>query len=380
MFASLAAFAVLCAWLVLYLGRGDFWRADQLLGNADVAIEEWPAVVAIVPARNEAAGIGPCVRSILSQDYPNSLRLVVVDDQSQDDTGEIARSAAEELGASNRLQVIAGKDLPPGWAGKVWAVAQGVGEAGLPSYFWFTDGDIVHKPDVLRRLVSKALLEEKVLVSLMVRLSCHSFWERWLIPPFIFFFQKLYPFPWVNNQYRNTAGAAGGCMLVSRPALEASGGLVQMRGALIDDCTLAAQLKTHGAIWLGLADGSESLRVYSRLSEIWRMVARSAYVQLDWRLDRLLSAAAGMLFLYVAPWILVILGGLSAKTTVWVPGLASLVASWRLYWPTLRYCKISPIWLVSLQPAALLYILMTLDSARRYYLGRGAGWKGRTYS
>ncbi len=375
----LLAFAIaeVLAWLVLYLGRGNFWRADQRLEAGELAA--WPAVTAVVPARNEAEGIAACVRGILGQDYPGEVRLIVVDDQSSDGTAELANAAAAAIGAATRLSVLAGENLPAAWAGKVWAMAQGVEAAGTVPYLWFTDGDIVHQPQVLRALVAKAGTENRVLVSLMVRLSCETRWERWLIPPFLFFFQKLYPFPWVNDPRRRTAGAAGGCMLVARDALLASGGLQAMRGALIDDCTLAAQLQVQGPIWLGLAEQSESLRRYQRLGEIWRMVARSAYVQLEFRPSRLLLATLGMLFLYLLPWVLFILGLLQNKPWVWALSLLSLLLSWRMFWPTLRDYRLSPFWIFSLQPAAWLYTLMTLDSARRHYRGRGGAWKGRTY-
>ena len=375
----LLAFAIaeVLAWLVLYLGRGNFWRADRRLGVGELAA--WPTVTAVVPARNEAEGIAACVRGILGQDYPGELRLIVVDDQSSDGTAELAHAAAAAIGAATRLSVLAGENLPAAWAGKVWAMAQGVEAAGTVPYLWFTDGDIVHQPQVLRALVAKAGTENRVLVSLMVRLSCETRWERWLIPPFLFFFQKLYPFPWVNDPRRRTAGAAGGCMLVARDALLASGGLQAMRGALIDDCTLAAQLQVQGPIWLGLAEQSESLRRYQRLGEIWRMVARSAYVQLEFRPSRLLLATLGMLFLYLLPWVLFILGLLQNKPWVWALSLLSLLLSWRMFWPTLRDYRLSPFWIFSLQPAAWLYTLMTLDSARRHYRGRGGAWKGRTY-
>jgi len=377
--ALLFSAAVLSAWLLLFVARGGFWRADQRLGSG--SLTDWPAVTAVVPARNEAEGIAACVRGILCQDYPGELRLIVIDDQSSDATAQLARHAAAELDAAARLTVLTGQELPEGWAGKVWAMAQGVAAAGdeVP-YLWFTDADIVHPPRVLRNLVAKAESEQRVLVSLMVRLSCWGLWERWLIPPFLFFFQKLYPFPWVNDPRRRLAGAAGGCMLVARSALAASGGLTAMRSALIDDCTLAAQLKRQGSIWLGLAEESYSLREYTRLGEIWRMVARSAYVQLDFRPARLFVATGTMLFLYLAPWLLLLIGLWRGQTAVWLMALISLLLSWRLFWPTLRYCGLSPFWFLTLQPAAWLYTLMTLDSARRHYAGRGGAWKGRTYA
>ncbi|MCK9360321.1 MAG: glycosyltransferase [Acidithiobacillus sp.] len=376
-----AAWLALLAWLILVFGRGGFWRADQRLSlGAYGAQRTWPEVTAVVPARNEAEGIGDCVTALFRQDYPGVLRVIVVDDQSSDGTAECAREAAHRVDAASRLEVLSGAPLPENWAGKVWAMAQGVAAAGLVPLLWFTDGDIVHEPGVLQRLVTQIEDKDRSLVSLMVMLSCHSFWERLLIPPFIFFFQMLYPFPWVNNPRRALAGAAGGCMLLRREILEKAGGFAAMRAARIDDCTLAALLKPHGAIWLGLGTESHSLRDYQRLGEIWRMVARSAYVQLRFSLWRLLGAILGMIFLYAWP-----VGGLLFglwTENIWLvlPVLLACLLMLTAYLPTLRLYRLDPFWAFSLPVAALLYTLMTLDSARRHYSGRGGAWKGRHYS
>ncbi|MGC9238053.1 MAG: glycosyltransferase [Acidithiobacillus sp.] len=378
--AVLATWAAALAWGVLYLARGRFWRCDERLAAEIAPLSRWPAVTAVVPARNEAAGIGACVRSILGQDYPGDLRLIVVDDQSSDGTAALAREAAAAVGAAQRLRVLRGRDLPAGWAGKVWAQSQGVAAAGEVPWLWFTDADIQHGETVLRRLVAKAEGEQRVLVSLMVELSCRSFWERLLIPAFVFFFQKLYPFAWVNDPGRPLAGAAGGCMLLRRDALERAGGLARMRAALIDDCTLAGLLKPLGPIWLGLTHDSRSLRVYPRLGEIWSMVARSAYVQLEQKPSRLLLAVSGMIFLYLWPLLALVYGVAVQVWWLWLPALAALLLAWRMYLPMLRFYALPWWWGASLFPAAWLYTLMTADSGRRHYLGRGGAWKGRHYS
>ena len=378
--AVLVTWAAALAWGVLYLARGRFWRCDERLAPEIAPLSRWPAVTAVVPARNEAAGIGACVRSILGQDYPGDLRLIVVDDQSSDGTAALAREAAAAAGSAQRLNVLRGRDLPAGWAGKVWAQSQGVAAAGEVPWLWFTDADIQHGETVLRRLVAKAEGEQRVLVSLMVELSCRSFWERLLIPAFVFFFQKLYPFAWVNDPGRPLAGAAGGCMLLRRDALERAGGLARMRAALIDDCTLAGLLKPLGPIWLGLTHDSRSLRAYPRLGEIWSMVARSAYVQLEQKPSRLLLAVSGMIFLYLWPLLALVYGVVVQVWWLWLPALAALLLAWRMYLPMLRFYALPWWWGVSLFPAAWLYTLMTADSGRRHYLGRGGAWKGRHYS
>ncbi|WP_423855991.1 glycosyltransferase [Acidithiobacillus montserratensis] len=378
---------VLLAWLVLFFGRGYFWRADQrlpALPPASLADKQaspacLPAVVAIVPARNEAEGIGPCVSALLGQHYPGTLRVMLVDDQSTDGTADIAQAAAESISAAGRLQILAGKALPEGWAGKVWAMHQGVAAAGDAPLLWFTDADIVHGPDVLEKLVLHQQRDNRALVSLMVMLSCRSFWERLLIPPFIFFFQMLYPFPWVNDRRRPLAGAAGGCMLLRRDLLLQAGGFAAMRGALIDDCTLAALMKKQGPIWLGLGTESHSLRDYRFLDEIWRMVTRSAYVQLQFSPWRLLEATLGMIFLYALP-VVMLVAGLVLPQWLWIApsGLALGLMAWA-YAPSVRLYALNGLWVLTLPVAAMLYTLMTLDSARRHYLGRGGAWKGRHY-
>ena len=275
---TILAAVSLAVWLYLLFGHGGFWRADQRLDAPGDVIGAWPAVAAVVPARNEAAVIGQTLRSLLAQDYPGDLVVIVVDDESDDGTAAVAR------GAGDRVVVVGGVARPAGWVGKTWALAQGVEAAAAAApearYLWFSDADIEHGPGVLRALVAKAEVRRLDLVSLMARLHCASAWERLLIPAFVFFFQMLYPFRRVNDPARATAAAAGGCMLVRRAALAAAGGLDAIAGELIDDCALARALKPGGPIWLGLATESRSVRPYAGLGDIWDMVARSAYTQL----------------------------------------------------------------------------------------------------
>jgi hopene-associated glycosyltransferase HpnB len=246
-------------------------------------------------------------------------------------------------------------------------------------YILFTDADIEHDRLNLRRLVGRAEAGNLDLVSLIVRLRCASLWERLLIPAFVFFFQKLYPFPLVNEPGRPEAAAAGGCMLARRAALEAAGGVATIRGRLIDDCALAALLKRSGAVWLGLTDSVRSLRAYESLSEIWTMVARSAFVQLNHSLLALMGTVAGMAVVYLVP-PLALVAGLAAGdgTTAAVGGVTWLLMA-MAYRPTLRLYRLSAAWGLTLPIAGFLYTLMTADSARRHWLGRGGGWKGRNY-
>ena len=215
--------SVVC-WIFLLFFRGGFWRADQRLQATWPQRKAWPTVVAVIPARDEESTIGVAVQSIVKQDYPGTLSVVVVDDGSRDGTAAAAREVDD-----GRLTVVDGAPLARGWTGKLWAVDQGLGEvrrtADDADFVLLTDADIVHHPNVLRRLVAKAEDEKLDLVSLLVHLRCQSPWERLLIPAFVFFFQKLFPFRRVNDRDRPEAAAAGGCMLVRWSMLDRVGGV-----------------------------------------------------------------------------------------------------------------------------------------------------------
>ncbi|MCK6452338.1 MAG: glycosyltransferase [Alphaproteobacteria bacterium] len=379
MLAGLAGLS-LAIWSYLIAFHGRFWRCDQRLSAGTPAPASWPDVIAVVPARNEADVIERSIGSLLDQDYPGRFQVVLVDDSSEDGTGDRARRLKDAHANGARLTVVHGAPLPPGWVGKMWAVDSGIRQAdtldpGAP-YLWLTDADIAHAPGVLRGLVAKAEADGVDLVSLMALLHCARPWERLLVPAFVFFFQKLYPFPRVNDPGDRLAGAAGGCMLVRRDALTAAGGIEAIRSAVIDDCALARALKARGPIWLGLTEDVRSIRPYEGLKDIWRMVARSAYDQLHYSPLYLAGTVIGMAVIYLAPpaialatpWHGSVAAGLMAA-------LAWLLMAWS-YRPTLAlYRRPSPAGLLPL--AGLLYNLMTLDSALAYYRGRGAFWKGR---
>ncbi|MFL6833308.1 MAG: glycosyltransferase, partial [Xanthobacteraceae bacterium] len=318
------------------------------------------------------------IGSLLAQDYRDDDRgawtVILVDDDSADGTAEVARRAA---GGDARLRVVGSRGLPAGWTGKLWALKQGIDAAMAlpepPDYLLLTDADIVHAPDSLSRLVARAESNRLVLTSLMVKLRCESFAERAGIPAFIFFFQMLYPFAWVNQPRSAVAAAAGGCMLVRADALREAGGIEVIRGALIDDCALAKALKAHGPIWLGLTERMHSVRPYASFADIRRMVARSAYAQLHYSLLLLLGTVAGMVVTYLVPPLAAIFGSGIARMV----GLATWALMALAFQPTLRFYRLSPLWGVVLPAIALQYTLYTLDSAYQYVRGRGGTWKGR---
>ncbi len=377
---TILAGAGLAAWAYLVLFHGGFWRADQRLPAESQAPEQWPDVTAVIPARDEAPVIGGAVESLLRQDYPGNLRVIVVDDASSDGTADAARAGAARAGADDRLAIVSAPPLPPGWSGKLWAVHNGVAAAPADRrYVLLTDADIVHAPDALRRLVAKA--ESGLdLVSLMVRLHCASFAERLLIPAFVFFFQKLYPFPWVNDRAKRMAGAAGGCMLVRRAALERAGGIAAVKDALIDDCALAALLKKNGPIWLGLAERTVSVRRYPRIADVWRMVARTAYTQLRHSPWLVLGTVLGMALLYLVPPLAMVLCPFAGAWLAAALGAAAFALMLYAYRPTWTLYRGDDPAILLLPLAALLYTAMTVDSMRRHLLGKGGAWKGRTYA
>ena len=386
MIVTAVAFVVLTIWAYLLLGRGWFWRCTERDDAVDCSAAEdqlqlaagrWPRVVAIVPARDEANVIARSLASLVQQDYPGHFSIVIVDDQSSDGTASTARATAQAVGVTDRVGIVAGTSVPPGWTGKLWAMQQGLATvqatAEPPEFVLFSDADIVYAPQTVRRLVAIARSKRSVLTSLMVRLRCDSVAERWLIPAFVFFFQKLYPFAWVNDPERRTAAAAGGCMLVKRDALALGGGLVAVRGALIDDCALGGLMKRQGPIWLGLTQDARSLRAYPAFADIRRMVVRSAFAELRYSPIRLLGCLIGMTLVYLAPPALTLLAG----------GLAQAAGSvsWTLmtlsFVPTLRLYGRNPPIALLLPVIAAVYTAFTLDSAVQFWRGHGGHWKGR---
>jgi len=375
--------SALGAWLFLLGARGGFWRADQRL-KPQHGRGSWPGVVAVIPARNEADVIGRVVGAHMAMNYPGPYRVILVDDRSDDGTARIAGAAA--AGGPHDLVLTTAPPLEEGWTGKLWALHHGLGltEKVMPDarYVLLTDADILYEPDMLQRMVAKAQAEDLSLVSLMALLDARGVWGGLLIPAFIFFFQKLYPFSWVNAPAKSTAGAAGGSMLIRADALKEVGGVAPIRGALIDDCALARLVKGNPpkrGIWLGLTRSVVSLRDNRSLESIWNMVARTAYTQLHYSPFLLAGSLLGMAVLYLAGPLAVLTWPLHGQA-----GLAALGgAVWLLmsvaYVPTVRFYR-RPVWqALALPLAAGLYGAMTLASGVRHWRGGGARWKGRRY-
>src|SRR5436305_8295614 len=375
MIAFTLAGLALAIWLYLVFARGGFWLGRERDDTRPVLAGELPRVAIVVPARNEADNIAHSITSLLAQDYP-ALSLVLVDDDSNDGTADVARHAAAEQGAQDRLTVIRAGTLPPRWTGKLWAVKQGIAAAEqkfAPKYLMLTDADIVHALDTVRWLVAHAEGHQLVLTSLTARWRCENLPERVHIPAFIYYFAMLYPFAWVNRPDHPMAGAAGGCMLVRTDALRAAGGIDVIRDALIDDCALAGAMKKQGPIWLGLTDRVVSIRPYTTWGEIRRMVARSAYAQLNYSPLQLTGCVAGLIVTYIVPPLM----ALFAAGWAQIFGIAAWALMTMSFQPILRFYRLSPLWGVAVPAITFLFMLYTLDSAYQYAAGKGGAWKGR---
>jgi hopene-associated glycosyltransferase HpnB len=373
------AVLVLALWTYLLLFRAWFWLGRERDARDPPAMPQctgpWPRVAVVVPARDEAAVLPLSLPSLLAQDYSQPLTVIVVDDQSEDDTFAVARHLGNTAG--REVVVLRGERRPPGWVGKVWAMQQGIAHAAAmpdpPHYLLLTDADISYSPEALRKLVVRARVDRLVLTSLMAKLNCASLAERALIPAFIFFFQMLHPFAWVGRPSKRTAAAAGGCMLVDRRALERAGGMSAIRDALIDDCALAAVLKAEGPIWLGLTERVVSLRPYPRVDDIRRMVSRSAYAQLRYSPLLLVGTVAGLALTFLAAPLLAIFSGYPS----WGFGVTAWCLMAIAFQPTLRFYRVSPFWGPMLPLIAAGYLAFTVDSAYQHWRGRGGMWKGR---
>ena len=364
----------LAAWLcVLVLPYQPHRVRERLEADADSS-DDLGSVTAIIPARDEAELIGRTIAALLSQG--RGLAVVVVDDQSSDDTrGAAARAATPNIS----LRVVDGRPLPDGWAGKLWALEQGLAVADR-AYVLLLDADIELAPRTVPALLEKLRGRDATLVSLMAELNSETFWERLLSPAFVFFFKLLYPFARSNDATKATAAAAGGCMLVRADALRELGGFAAIRGALIDDCTLAAALKRHRPpIWIGMTHSVRSLRAYATLGDFWSMVARSAFTQLRYSAWWLLLATALMVVTLLMPIVGVVVGVATADLRLTLTAGAAWLALAAAYWPVVTFYRLPVAAAATLPLAAALFLAMTWSSAIGYWRGTRARWKARDY-
>ena len=368
-----AAALSLLIWIYLVFARGGFWRIVISHSGANPPARK---VIAVIPARNEADVIGQAVASLLTQDFPSPLRVILVDDASTDSTAEAARLAAQKIGLAEHLTVLTGAPLPPGWTGKLWAVSQGAQAASerQPDYLLFTDADIRHHSRSVAELVAKAEAEQLDLASYMVRLSTTNFAEKALIPAFVYFFLQLYPPNWIASTKHRTAGAAGGCLLIKPEALARIGGHAAIRGQIIDDCSLARAVKLSGGkIWMDLTAQTQSLRPYQGFAEIGRMISRSAFNQLRHSAWLLAGTLLALAITYVVP----VAALCSGRPLAAILGTAAWLLMSISYAPMIRFYRLPLIWAFCLPLIAIFHAGATLHSALQYWRGKGGAWKGR---
>jgi hopene-associated glycosyltransferase HpnB len=376
------------AWLAVLLDPARPWDLSPVGEDGTPPREPgtWPRVAVIVPARNERRQLPATLPALLGQEYPGDWEVVLVDDRSDDGTADEARRIGNGAG---RLTVLSGGALPAGWAGKVWALAQGAAVASgrhePPLYLLLTDADIRHAPGSLRRLVAESEALGLALNSRMARLRTVTIAERLLIPPFVFFFNLLYPMRRVNTPRRRLAAAAGGCVLVRVEALERAGGLAAISGEVIDDVNLAKRVKALGEpIRLATSRADVvSIRDYGSLGAVWRMVRRTAFDQLRYSWLLLAATVLGLLVLFALPPALVVLalalglGGVvsaGAALALGITGLAGWLLMALAFLRATRFFELGAAWALTLPVAGVLYGGMTLDSARRHLKGARGEW------
>lgn len=374
--ALTSAIACVAIWAYLLLLHGGFWKVWRLWApSLPLSVVE-DTIAVVIPARDEAPVIAATVHSLLEQKFVPKIHIFVVDDHSSDGTARIVRNAAQNCAYPGTVTVIAGRELPDGWTGKLWAVQQGVQEALKlnPRFLLLTDADIVHSIENVATLATIAQAGSYDLASFMVKLHCQSFAERLLIPPFVFFFFLLYPPEWIRDPRRSTAGAAGGCMLIRPEALQRAGGIAAVRSQIIDDCALARAVKrSGGSVWLGLSPDTRSARAYGSFAEIERMIARTAFNQLSHSPWLLIGATIGMFLSYLLPLVLIFSGNWAAA----ILGALAWLLMAGAYLSMVRFYCLTPAWSLTLPLSACFYMAATIHSAFKYWTGRGGEWKGR---
>ena len=360
-------------WLCLLCLSFRPWSTKEQLSceenDSGKELADLTAITVLIPARNEAQCIAATLKALDGQGRFN--RIILVDDQSTDDTSLIA----EKSGIKN-LIVLRGSSPPPNWTGKLWALHQASEKADSPLLL-LLDADIELAPGLVPELLKLQKNDNKALVSVMANLSMDSFWEKLLLPPFIYFFKLIYPFSLSNSKKSRVAAAAGGVILITQDALSTIGGFESIEGAIIDDCTLAKRVKKSGGLtWIGLTRSAKAIRPYCSLSEIWNMVARTAFAQLKYSNSLLLLCTTLMAISFCLPFLA--LRGLEPLPSI--VGCCTLAAMYSSFAPTVRFYRLPFYWILTLPIAALLFLMMTWTSALRFWRGEKSQWKERSYS
>lgn len=337
-------------------------------------------VTVIIPARNEETNITKTLSKLIKQDDVK-LKIIIVDDNSTDETFKIARNFLI-TNSFKKFKIIHGKKLPPDWSGKVWALKQGVELAlkdKLEFYLLLLDADISLNKDVLKSLIKKIDKEDLQMISLMAKLKCESFWEKLLIPSFIFFFQKLYPFNIVNQANSSLSAAAGGCIMSHSKIFRKNPLFDLIKNKIIDDCNLAKLIKKEGKIWLGLTNSVKSERKYLKLNEIWKMISRTAFEQLNHSFSILILSSLGMILLYLLFPFMIFLSIFDSNFSIFILGISGYILTSIVYFPTIKFYNLPKIYIFSLPVSGLIYLIITLHSAINHYRDFGNTWKERNY-
>ncbi len=332
----------------------------------------------IIPARNEEKTIENTLKSIVAQNL-SMFDILIINDNSTDKTVQIAEKTFEDLNFK-RFKIINGKKLPPIWSGKVWALKQGIDSAIKKNYkfFLFIDSDIVLKNNIIYNVKNCLIQNNFMMISLMAKLNCQTFWEKILIPAFIFFFQKLYPFNAVNNKNFKTAAAAGGFVFCKAKAFHKQNLFEKIKDKVIDDCNLARLLKKNGSLWLGLTNDVVSKRKYFKLAEIWKMVSRTAFEQLNYSFILVVFSVVSLFFLYLTPFLNLFLLDIT-KNNLHIINAITILLIIVTSIPTIKFYKLNVLYYFSLPISATFYMFMIVSSAYNHLAKKGNPWKGRNY-
>ena len=375
-FLELISFFSLSSWIyiVFFHGRKNFFKDKFFWSNSVIFEENFvetkifnKSICVIIPARNEEKYIEETLESLRNQDI-KALHTIVINDNSTDNTKKVLKNFSRNF---KNLKILNGKKLPPGWVGKVWALKQGVDEAnkGNFQYYLFIDSDIHLNKGIIKNSIKFLEVHDLVMVSLMAKLSSEYFWERMLIPPFIFFFQKLFPFGRVNDPKDQISAAAGGFILCKSQIFKQKNWYESIKYKVIDDCNIAKIIKNRGKIWLGLTNLVKSKRTYQSLNEIWKMVSRTAFEQLNFSIIILIVCCLGMFLIYLTPYIFLAISIFALEKELMIVSLTTIFLITLVFSPVMKFYKVSRKYLICIPFFSSLYIIMTCSSAmtaRRY--------------
>ena len=345
---------------------------DSKYGAAQIDSVEWPSITVIVPAKDEAAAIESCLRSLLASEYTN-LKVIAVDDRSTDATGNLMDRIAVE--SEVRLRVLHVRELPEGWLGKPHAMA--LAASGAESdWLLFTDADVIFAPDVLRRAVAFATESGADHFVLYPTLILHGWAERMLIA----FFQSIstlagrpwkIPDPLAPRDYIGV----GAFNMICRPVYEALGGYAELRMEVLEDMRLGFKVKREGYAQR-VAFGKDLIRIRWAESArgILQNLTKNMYAVFRFRSAVVCGACVGMALVCLTPFAALAVAG-PARWAGTVTLLCLLLLNLR-YWPMTR---LSPAYLALFPLATLLFIWTLLRSMVLVLWRGGVLWRGTLY-